>query len=98
MSLPVSASAKSYPLRSCGTVAAVTEGVKAREKITARGYSCAFARRLVGRSNVGRVPKGWTCLGSGEGVICVKGSFERYKHVVSHLSARYRYVRGSLVI
>ncbi len=63
------------PLKRCGSVSVVTEGVQGRATVTARGVRCSFARRTVERSNrTGQRPSGWECLGSGEGLLCVRRS------------------------
>jgi len=84
-------------LRRCGTVAIVTEGVSGRARVTARGVSCRFARRTVRRSNeTGVRPRGWSCLGSGEGVFCTPGSIAQAARVMNSpaLQARRRWVRS----
>jgi hypothetical protein len=66
-------SASKLKLRRCGTIAAVTEGVQARERITSRGVRCRKAKRIIHTSNSsGRTPPGWGCIGSGEGATCAR--------------------------
>lgn len=73
---------KRLRLRRCGTIPVVTEGVSGRGRVYGRGVSCRFARRTVDRSGrEGVSPRGWTCLGSGEGVFCAPGSVKRVRRL-----------------
>lgn len=82
-------------IKRCGAVAATTEGVPTREKVIARGVTCRFARATVRGSNRGRPPRGWSCSGSGEGVLCVRGSQADLKAAQRDLGSR-AFVRGDL--
>lgn len=86
------------PLRSCGTIATVTEGVKAREQVWTRGYDCSVARLVVRRSNEGSPVRGWVCSGSGEGAYCVRGTRSDLGSLFADPSRRpyRRYVQGDL--
>lgn len=65
---------RAFRLRRCGTVPGVTEGVRVRSRVTARGVGCRFARRTVRANNArGTRPRGWSCTGSGAGSLCVRG-------------------------
>ena len=62
------------PLRRCGRIPVISEGVRGHTRITARGVTCRFARRTIrNNSQRGVVPRGWDCYGSGEGALCVRG-------------------------
>jgi hypothetical protein len=84
-------------LRRCGSVPIVTEGVAGRALITARGVRCRVARRTASRSGrSGRSPRGWTCLGSGDGVFCAPGSASRVQQLRGRpqLQRHRRYVKA----
>lgn len=67
-----------YKLRRCGSLPITTEGVRGRTRVAARGFRCAFARRTIRRSTSrGMTPRGWICIGSGEGSFCAPGRTER---------------------
>lgn len=86
-------------LRRCGSVSVITEGASGRATITGRGVSCRFARRTVLASNRrGASPKGWSCLGSGEGVFCAPGSPDRVFRLQDNPGALVyeRYVRSTI--
>jgi hypothetical protein len=101
LALPSVAEAKVYPLKRCGTVPTITEGVRAQEKVSTRGYSCSTARRMVRRSNKGTLPKGWRSFGSGEGVYLMKTrSSARLLEIINNPSKlrRSKFIHGDLTI